>query len=103
MQNNKYSLIVLVLVLSLVLTACGDRTRTVFSNDLLTVCRSGAQITVIDRAENREYSFTLRRVRRVKNAAVTVRTVLQTDAFTITSAGGQWLIEMPEGRVSIKW
>lgn len=94
--------IIVVLALCLVLTGC-DRTRTVYTSEVVSIYRTGAEISVISHADGREYRYTLHRVRRAKNAAVTERKILETDTFTITAAGSMWIVTMPERKVYIRW
>lgn len=94
--------IIAVLVICLLLTGC-DRTRVVYASETVSIYRTGAEISVISHADGREYRYTLHRVRRAKNAVVTEREILETDTFTITAAGGLWVVEMQGQRVFIRW
>ena len=90
-------------VLVLVLTACSDTERTVLMNEALTITRRGADIRVIDSTENREYKFTLHRVRK-QGGTISERKVLSTNTFSITGVGNQWRIVMQDQPdIYIRW
>ncbi len=94
--------IIVTLALCLVLAGC-NQTRVVYSSEVVSIYRTGAEISVISHADGREYRYTLHRVRRAKNAAVTERKIHETDTFTITAAGSLWVVEMPGRKVYIRW
>ncbi len=94
--------VIVTLALCLVLTGC-NQTRVVYSSEVVSIYRTGAEISVLSHADGREYRYTLHRARRAKNAAVMERKILETDTFTITAAGSLWIVEMPMRRVFIRW
>ena len=100
---NKLKSIVCVLLMMVILAGCNQKERLVYKSNFLTITRTGAQIKLVDNAKNKTIIYTLHRVRRAKNAAMTARTILQEDDYRIISGGGQWIIETEEGRVIIKW
>lgn len=95
--------IIVVLALCLLLTGCSQRERIVYRSEVVSIYRTGAEISVISHADGKEYRYTLHRVRRAKNAVVTERKILETDTFTITAAGSMWIVTMPMRRVFIRW
>lgn len=100
---NKLKSIVCVLLMMIILAGCNQKERLVYKSDYLTITRTGAQIKLVDNAKNKTIIYTLHRVRRAKNAAMTARTILQEDDYKIESAGGQWIVTLPTERVYIKW
>lgn len=94
--------VIVTLALCLVLTGC-KQTRTVYTSEVVSIYRTGAEISVLSHADNREYTYTLRRVKRSKNTATVERKILETDTFTITAAGSIWMVETPGRRVYIHW
>lgn len=101
-MKNINALILVLLTVSLLLTGC-NQTRTVYTSEAVSIYRTGAEIRVLSHADNREYRYTLHHVKHAKNTAVTERTILETDTFTITAAGGVWVVTMPETRIFIRW
>lgn len=95
----------LVLALTLVLAGCTTpATHTMLVNEVLTVYRTGRDIRVIDNAAEREYRFTLRRVRRKQGGTISERKVLSTNTFSITGVGNQWRIAIPDQPdIYIRW
>lgn len=86
-----------VMLLVLLLTACGRRSGLVYSDDAITVTRDGARLCVMDVQTEEAYRFTTHRVKRAQTAEEAARravckTVSDTDTLTIMTVRNELII-----------
>ena len=84
-------------LIALVLTACGRRSGLVYSDDAITVTRDGARLCVMDVQTEEAYRFTTHRVKRAQTAEEAARravckTVSDTDTLTIMTVRNELII-----------
>ena len=86
-MKRAISLIMIAVFLLSFLTACTGRTpKTIYTDNYISVSRSGLSLIVTDAQSGQKYTFTLRRIKRNSAAFQTVQTAVDTEDYTIKTA-----------------